>query len=407
MSNGTTNGHGALRQLVLAIVAMLSCQGSAQGSFNIPAKFNSVLERLGADAIGCLGPVGDAHGLPIVSDQSRAACVSALLLIHRPDAVAGFVIPIHILPFDAVNVAGPWPHIAIERLESCKPLLAHYYSSSTVVGISRAVCVGASHNHAVPNTVFLTPGHPVRSVSCDARFFLEAAARQALSLVQATGNDFTNRAAFAATSPVSAFTGTNINEIKNGPATDHLSVQVFDVLRKANSIAGSHEMFLSREGRLWLEPAGVQPPVRLALFYHLPAILLGQSGGFLSFEFWEWFLKTGAIYGLGFIVIAGGVALGLYFIYAIGRQAVALLSDLRTKWIPRVVDEHMGFVETVKTAAESTSSAVNKLTESHTVSFDNHTKTHRALECIVKAQQEGDVCEEARRHLDDAIRELK
>jgi hypothetical protein len=73
---------------------------------------------------------------------------------------------------------------------------------------------------------------------------------------------------------------------------------------------------------------------------------------------------------------------------------------------PKVVSGHMTFLETTKLATLKTADAVDKLTESHGVSQDNHSKTHKAVQCIALALQE-DCCDEARKHLDDAIKELK
>jgi UDP-N-acetyl-D-mannosaminuronate dehydrogenase len=120
----------------------------------------------------------------------------------------------------------------------------------------------------------------------------------------------------------------------------------------------------------------------------------------------EWWLKTGLIYGLGFISLAIGVALASYFFFRIGNAIVGFINDLRSKWVPKVVTGHIAMLTTTQTNSNRTAEAVEKLTESHTVSSDNHVKTHRAVQCIAKAMQE-DCCDEARKYLDDAIRELK
>lgn len=121
----------------------------------------------------------------------------------------------------------------------------------------------------------------------------------------------------------------------------------------------------------------------------------------------EWFLKTGAIHGLGFIAIAGILWLIGYGSYRGINACIGVVIDIRTKWLPKLVDGHLTFLEHTKTSNARTSEAVEKLTDSYGASMDNHSKTHRALACIVQAQQQGDVCDEARKYLDDAIRELQ
>jgi len=121
----------------------------------------------------------------------------------------------------------------------------------------------------------------------------------------------------------------------------------------------------------------------------------------------EQFIKTTAIYGLGFVALAIGVAMVAYFAFRIGNAVVGLLRDTREKWLPQVVSGHMTFIETTKVATLRTSDAVEKLTESTTVSTNNHEKTHKALAAIARAQAECEIPEPARKHLEDAIQELK
>jgi hypothetical protein len=121
----------------------------------------------------------------------------------------------------------------------------------------------------------------------------------------------------------------------------------------------------------------------------------------------EWWLKTGSMYGLGFIAIAGFLALTFYGAFFGLRAVIRLVDSVRLIYLPQIVSGHLTFLEHTKVTTATTAQAVEKLTESYGASMDNHSKTHRALACIVKAQQEGDVCDEARKHLADAIRELQ
>ena len=124
-------------------------------------------------------------------------------------------------------------------------------------------------------------------------------------------------------------------------------------------------------------------------------------------EQFEQFIKTAAVQGLGFVFLAGVVGLLLYGgLWGI-RSLIRLVDSVRSVWLPKLVSGHLTFLEHTQVATAATSSAVERLTESYAISSDNHGKTHRALECIVKAQQVGEVCEEAREYLEKAIEELK
>ncbi len=120
----------------------------------------------------------------------------------------------------------------------------------------------------------------------------------------------------------------------------------------------------------------------------------------------ERFFKVTAIHGLGFAALLGGVVLAFYFIWWGGNAVVAFINDARAEWAPKIVNGHLGLLKTIEGNSNATTAAVNKLTESTSVSTDNHTKTHRALHYIARAQQE-DCGDEAKSLLDDAIRELK
>lgn len=121
----------------------------------------------------------------------------------------------------------------------------------------------------------------------------------------------------------------------------------------------------------------------------------------------EWFLRTGSIYGLGFIAIAGFLWLAFYGTFYILRETIHLVQDVRRKWLPDIVSGHQTFLEHTKVSNAATAQAVTKLTESYEASSDNHSKTHRAVKLIASALQYGDVCDEARKDLDEAIKELQ
>ncbi len=129
-------------------------------------------------------------------------------------------------------------------------------------------------------------------------------------------------------------------------------------------------------------------------------------GAMPTVEQLEWFFKTGSVYGLGTVLLTGGVALSLWFLYRIGNGIAGLVDDIRRKWLPDIAGGHLDFLQTTAKNSDTTAKAVVKLSESTTLSTDNHGKTHRALHFIARAQQE-ECCDEAKQLLNDAIRELK
>lgn len=120
----------------------------------------------------------------------------------------------------------------------------------------------------------------------------------------------------------------------------------------------------------------------------------------------EWWLKTGVVYGLGFILLAGIVVLILY--------AAWLLIRGTRYWLPRLLSGHMDFIENTKITnaciadnSERTTKAVEVLTESYGVSSGNHGKTHRALEHLANAAKSHTTCDDVHEHIDKAIEELR
>lgn len=134
----------------------------------------------------------------------------------------------------------------------------------------------------------------------------------------------------------------------------------------------------------------------------------------------EWFFKVAVSHGLGFLLLAGLVGIILWATIRFSWVVIGLVDDCRKKYLPELFGNHMEFIQTVKasseasaTASETTAHAVQRLTLTHSVSSENHAKTHanqakthKALACIAKAQQAA-TPEESNGHLEDAIRELK
>lgn len=120
----------------------------------------------------------------------------------------------------------------------------------------------------------------------------------------------------------------------------------------------------------------------------------------------EWWLKTGSVYGLGFVALAVLVGIVLWLLGFGTYHLLGILVAVK-KWLPQVVQGHLGFLTETRETNSRIATAVELLTETHTTSHGNHRKTHRALEHIVAAAKEGTTCEDVRGHLDKAVQELR
>jgi hypothetical protein len=134
----------------------------------------------------------------------------------------------------------------------------------------------------------------------------------------------------------------------------------------------------------------------------------------------EWWLKTGSIYGLGFVLLAGLCFLALYGSFKATVLILGIIGDAK-KWIPKAVGAYLGFVEHVKssnsqvaeasaqvaTANTQVAEAVKAMTESHSISSDNHGRTHRALAYVAEAAKPDTTNQKAIELLDKALRELR
>jgi hypothetical protein len=264
MSNGT------ITTILLLLGAMLAQQGSAQRAIHVPPDADPALKNVRANA-DAFCPIRKTHVLSVVLNHPNTATISHLLMLQSPDAIIWPIAAVVVNSFDAMRVAGSWSHVGQESFKGIEPLITNVDTASAIVRIRSVIGIVASLHHRCPDFVFGRSGLTVSGECFYGCLPLKAAARQAFHLMQAARDDIANRSAFAPASPVRTTTGLYTDVSKHSPKANCLSAQVFDVLRKANNIAGSHEVFLSSEGNLWLEPAGVQPLVRLVSFYPMLA----------------------------------------------------------------------------------------------------------------------------------------
>ena len=90
-----------------------------------------------------------------------------------------------------------------------------------------------------------------------------------------------------------------------------------------------------------------------------------------SIEFLEWFAKTGAMYGLGFVALLCIVILVFWLGFKTVHAIISFIDDLRRIWIPQIVTGHLKFLS-------NTDAALSKLAEGKET-------THSALRLLIKA----------------------
>lgn len=274
-----------------------------QCSLNAPSAVQSTGERSLGNSV-LRGPVGNAKAFALIRNKPIASGVASLRVAGCPYAVSRLVIAVHIFAFNAMAIAGPWPHVDIEVLERVSPAVADCNSATAVIRVAVIVRVSASLNHAVPRIVFTRSVHSVGGDRFPDSLASEASARQALLLVQRGGDNQLSCAALASAQPIGtvplalhSFVG------KNLPAANRTVGQIFYVLGKATKISISHEPFLSTEGKLWLEPADVSASVRLASFYPILSQATLSPSDIKTAEYWaNWGIAALILFSIGSVV---------------------------------------------------------------------------------------------------------
>jgi hypothetical protein len=117
------------------------------------------------------------------------------------------------------------------------------------------------------------PGQVVDKRLSDSRFIPldgcdsnSASARARVAAQESPSLDGLVSATFALTEPCCPSVRVGGMVTNHSEPTKHLSCQIFKIVGALATVGCSHKMFLSREGRLGLEPRGVTAPLRLANF---------------------------------------------------------------------------------------------------------------------------------------------
>lgn len=100
----------------------------------------------------------------------------------------------------------------------------------------------------------------------------------------------------------------------------------------------------------------------------------------------DWWLRTGLLHGLGFVVLACIMLIFLWLLAFGAKELVGILRAIRV-WIPQVATAHLGFLGTQTAATEKITEAVETLANTHAISGDNHDRTHRTIGRILTAAQ--------------------
>ena len=121
----------------------------------------------------------------------------------------------------------------------------------------------------------------------------------------------------------------------------------------------------------------------------------------------EWWLKTGSIYGLGFIALAVGVGMAAVFCWKLGK----IVLDWLRIWPTRIAERHVSLMSTLEdnsqtqtNASAKTADALEALTDSKA---SEHRRTRRALGHLTEAAKEATICKKVQAHLDRALDELR
>jgi hypothetical protein len=269
------------------------------------AELQASVERCAIHADGSR-PVFQRHAHSVMGVVAIALSISTLHALCGPATIRWLVLGLALVALPAsvapaaVNpikrVATTWgaSNISDECLHGFTPALAHVATKPTVIGIVGVLGVIAPREHVLPNVVFshsrVTMLRQLAAMAFPTdqpqQVVVAKPAFQSASLAPRLPIPFV----------VHHFSGKQFNAADN---TSNINLN-FATLRN------SHETFLSSEGHLWIEPAGIGVPVRLASLYgksRISATLFAQTINTGTFEWWSSWGIAGAIVFIGIGVL--------------------------------------------------------------------------------------------------------
>lgn len=210
---------------------LASPHGCSQRLFQAPAQMQTALQCLVAGIeIAC--PVRDALGLAVKSQYHVCSHVARLLSLRCPSAVVGFVVSVVVDAFNRVFRARSWPHIVNKISYRVSPAIAHSNTTGAVPMIASVPANVAPFDHSVPYMVRWVAGESMNGLSA-------YTALRAVASTQVARCNNTIASALTPTQPLSVVPALS-GILKNGPATEDLSSDVFDAGRNDDRIRVSH-----------------------------------------------------------------------------------------------------------------------------------------------------------------------
>lgn len=109
-------------------------------------------------------PLGNGHGLPVVSKSAVIPSIIPLLLWRSPSAIIRGVITLIVNAIYGVMIRRPPPHIFVKIVKRCTPAITHLYPSAAIAIIAIVLWVVASVKYSPPSAVFRAIAHAVTSI---------------------------------------------------------------------------------------------------------------------------------------------------------------------------------------------------------------------------------------------------
>jgi len=218
--------------------------------------------------------VGKYHALAFKYNDMRCSAnttstlspIIRLLLACSPTTVARFVVSVVInaVQFVIRCWLRPSSHISEKVFKRITPALADYNPAPTVISVTRRCHTVASVLHGPPSLVFRAVFLSVCSTALTCNLSTQASTTQFVSPSQCgASGDNVCCSAIARARPLNQLPLISTSKVIHCKTTESASDKIFNSVVESRQRGGrakmyfSHEKFLSSEGCLWLEPAGV------------------------------------------------------------------------------------------------------------------------------------------------------
>jgi hypothetical protein len=210
-------------------------------------------------------PIGHTLRLSTDSDQPASSLVSSLITVCSPNAVARLVVAVVVLALNCVASDGDWAHIRNEVFKY-QPAIANSNPPSAVTFKSLVAGLETPPLHCRPPGILWGFCHPMSYKNFAMGFCYQAAARSRMSSTQRVSSSNGRGAAtakrwVAQALPHHLFVPVLSGDPNSPQASKLLIADVFESSTARVSLALSHDVRLSMQGDVWLEPADVSASV--------------------------------------------------------------------------------------------------------------------------------------------------